>query len=416
MNPERERPVTERLFDTAADLFWHKGYAATTTREIASAVGIQQASLYHHMASKEDLVYKICLSSLERFLAEVPAVVNAASSPLDRIQALIRAHLATLLRHQRRYVTVLTELRSLTPPHFKEVVALRDQYDHFVRSIIESAQSAGLIRGDIATKYLSIALMSVLNYTALWFRKEQALGEDQLAGIFTTIFFKGAAKRRSDPSLRWSEPVTDADKLAPRSRKKSSVTRNCESPALARALDAAVALFSRKGYTATSTREVAALIGMQKASLYYHIDSKEDLLYLVCRATLEQIRHDVETAIQGVDEPLDRLRALIVSHVESLVRDAQPHSITFTEMHALSKDRLAQVVALRDEHEGLVRNTVQEGQRAGVLRDDIDAKYLCLTLFGMINRVTRWYRPSGPLAPNQVGQLLAVIFLTGAAV
>jgi hypothetical protein len=51
-----ERPTTERLFHTAAGLFYHKGYAATTTREIATAVGIQQASLYHHMASDVTLL------------------------------------------------------------------------------------------------------------------------------------------------------------------------------------------------------------------------------------------------------------------------------------------------------------------------------------------------------------------------
>jgi len=50
-----------------------------------------------------------------------------------------------------------------------------------------------------------------------------------------------------------------------------------------------------------------------------------------------------------------------------------------------------------------------------VLRDDIEAKYLCLALLGMMNRVTVWYRRGGTLSPNQVGQLFAVIFLTGAA-
>jgi TetR/AcrR family transcriptional regulator, cholesterol catabolism regulator len=107
VNMGAERPTTERVFDRAADLFWHKGFAATTTREIATAVGIQQASLYHHMASKEDLLYKICLSSLERFLGDVPSAVSAVAGPLDRIPVLVRAHLATLLRYQKRNVTLL---------------------------------------------------------------------------------------------------------------------------------------------------------------------------------------------------------------------------------------------------------------------------------------------------------------------
>src|ERR1700685_4450183 len=88
-----DRSTTERLFDTATALFWREGYSATTTREIAAALGIQQASLYHHMASKEDLLYRICLSSLEPFLADVPAAVHQVECPLERIRVFIRAHL-----------------------------------------------------------------------------------------------------------------------------------------------------------------------------------------------------------------------------------------------------------------------------------------------------------------------------------
>jgi len=404
--------TTERLFDTAADLFWHKGYAATTTREIATAVGIQQASLYHHIVGKEDLVYKICLSSLEQFLADVPSAVSVVACPLDRIRVLIRTHLATLLRCQKRNVTLLTELRALSVPHRKQAIALRDQYERFARSTIESAQTAGLIRSDVPAKYLALALMSVLNHCALWFRKDQALEENQLAGIFTNVFLEGAATKVARRSLSLPGLQAVAKKPATRIRKPRA-GENGQNPALTRALDAAVGLFSRKGYTATSTREVAALLGIQKASLYYHIDSKEDLLYTICRSSLEQIRHDVQTAIREVEDPLERLRMLITSHIESLLRDEAKHSTTFTEMHALSADRLTEVLRLRDAHESLLRSVLQEAQSAGVLRNDVDAKYLCLALLGMMNRVTVWYRRGGPLSPNQVGQLFGVIFLSG---
>jgi TetR/AcrR family transcriptional regulator, cholesterol catabolism regulator len=324
--------------------------------------------------------------------------------------------LATLLRHQKRNVTLLTELRSLSPPHRAEVIALRDEYEHFVRSTIEDAQSSGVVRNDIPAKFLGLALLSMLNHSALWFRKDHALIESDLARIFTTVFLEGAATKSVRASLAVPNLTTGIDKDIASARKKAKSPPNGQTPALQRALDAAVGLFSRKGYTATSTREVAALLGMQKASLYYHIDSKEDLLYLVCRSSLEQIRKDVEDATKGIADPLDRQRVLIATHVRSLLRDAKRHITTFNEMHALSQDRRAQVLALRDKHESLVRSVLQTGQDAGVLRSDIEAKYLCLALLGVMNRVTVWYRRTGPLTAAQAGQLLAVIFLTGAAV
>jgi AcrR family transcriptional regulator len=405
-----ERSTTERLFDTAADLFWREGYAATTTRGIAAALGIQQASLYHHIASKEDLLYRICLSSLEPFLSDVPAQVNKSECPLERIRVFIHAHLTTLLRYQQRNVTFLTELRSLSNRHRAEVVALRNNYEHFFRSLLENAQNAGVIRSDIPVKYLSLALMSMLNYAALWFRAGKALTEDQLAEIFTKVFIEGAATS-SVRTLTLPDFGAEERKPLTRARKTPVAASN---PALARALDAAVGLFSSKGYAATSTREVAKLLGIQKASLYYRVESKEDLLFLICQSSLEQIRSDVETAIRDLQDPLERLRTLTSAHVESLLRDEAKHSTTFTEMHALSEARLAEIRGLRDAHEGLVRSVLQEAQDAGILRQDVEVRYLCLILLALMNRVTVWYRRNGPLSPNQIGRLLAVIFLAGA--
>ena len=59
---------------------------------------------------------------------------------------------------------------------------------------------------------------------------------------------------------------------------------------------------------------------------------------------------------------------------------------------------------------------LQDAQKAGLVRGDIDVKYLCLAVLGLMNRVLVWYRRKGPLAPGQLGELLAAIFLTGAAV
>ncbi|HZI75546.1 MAG TPA: TetR/AcrR family transcriptional regulator, partial [Gemmatimonadales bacterium] len=188
-----------------------------------------------------------------------------------------------------------------------------------------------------------------------------------------------------------------------------------ESPALARAVEAAVGLFSRKGYASTSTREVAKLLGIQKATLYYHVESKEDLLFLICQFSLTQIRTDVETAIQDCSDPIERVQALVSAHIESLLRDEAEHSSAFTEMHALSEQRFREIMELRDTYERRVRAVLQEAQDAGVLRRDISAKYLSLALLGIMNRVMVWYRRDGALTPAQIGRLMGGLFLSGAA-
>jgi AcrR family transcriptional regulator len=406
-------PTVDRLLDTAAGLFWEKSYAATTTREIAAALHIQQASLYYHIASKEDLLYQIFVSSLQQFLTDVPAAVQAPAHPQERIRTLIRVHVLTLLKYQKRNMTMLTELRSLSPRHRDEVVALRERYADFVRAALKEAQSAGEIRNDIPAAHLALALFNMLNWSARWFRANRDPAPEQVAEILFRMYLEGAASRHPHSSLRLPELKAAAKSVKPARARKPA--RQAENSTVERLLAAAVALFSRQGYAATSTREVAALLGMQKASLYYHIESKEDLLYFICKSALERIRSDVEAAIQDVQDPLERTRVLIGAHTESMLRDKDEHATTLTEMYALSKDRLAQIVALREGYVDLVRSVLHGAQKAGALRQDIDVRYLNLGLLGLMNRVLVWYRRRGPLSPAQLGQLLAVIFLTGAA-
>jgi AcrR family transcriptional regulator len=392
-------------------MFWEKGYAAATTREIAGALQIQQASLYYHIASKEDLLYQLCLSSVQQFLGDVPPALDDIAAPLDRIRKLIRTHVSSLLKYQRRNATMLTEMRSLSSRHLAEIVELREKYACLVRDEFAQAQQAGSIRSDIPAKYLSLAFLNMLNWAALWFHADQALTADALADLFIEIFLHGAASGDAKAHLA-SPDLTPLSKKPPRTRRQ---LRQGESATVERLLTAAAALFSTKGYSGTSTREVAALLGMQKASLYYHIEGKEDLLYFICKSSLERIRADVAAAVHETADPLERTRAMICAHIESMLRDQDEHAATLAEMHALSRERLAQVFGLRDDYEGLVRSILEDGQRSGALRTDIDAKYLCLSVLGMMNRVLVWYRRRGPLTPNQIGQMVATVFLRGAA-
>jgi len=409
---EPHRPTLDRLFDVAAALFWEKGYAATSTREIAAAVGIQQASLYYHIPSKEDLLYQLCVSSLEPLLAEVQSALSGVAHPLNRIRVLARAHLATLLKYQRRHVTMMTELRALSGRHRAEVVALRDRYAELVRSLLEDAQAAALVRTDIPAQYLNLALLNILNWAVLWFRGNQALSADQLADLFVMVYLQGAATSPPRASLALPDFGTQRRKTVQRTQKSHNALPPSTSERL---LDAAAELFACHGYAATSTRQIAGVLGIQKASLYYHIGSKEDLLYAICNSSLEQIRSDVERALAKEEDPIQRAAVLVRTHIESMLRDQNRHTAALAEMHALSPARLAQVLRLRDAYEEVVRSVLKDAQSAGALRCDVPIKYLCLILLGLMNRVEVWFRPSGALSPAQLGQLLAVIFLSGAA-
>ena len=407
-----DAPTQERVLDRAAELFWTKGYGVTTTREIAASLGIQQASLYHHVASKENLLCQLCVTSLKRLLKEVESAVNESDCAEGRLRIFISTHLSALLKYPTRHALMLKEMRALSGARRRQVLGLRKRYEKLVLAVLEDGQSAGFVRKDIPAKYLCLALLNILNWAILWFRADEALSAEQLAEIFARTYIDGAAistRRLSGvlPDLRAS-----SRKSAPRRRKRA---RSSPGPISTRLLDTASALFAKKGYALTSTREIAEQIGIQKASLYYHIETKEDLLYEICKTSLTQIRSDVEAALQGASNPLERTAIVIRTHIESMLRDQDRHSAALTEMSCLSSGRLDEVTALRDAYEGLVRSVLDEARIAGVLRDDVPVKYLCLALLGLLNRVLVWFRPNGPLSPDQIGALFTIIYLAGAA-
>jgi AcrR family transcriptional regulator len=409
---QREASTQERILDRAAELFWRKGYAATTTREIAAGLGIRQASLYHHVVSKEDLLCQLCTTSLDQLLEEVQSAVDASTSPERRIRILFSTHLSTLLKYRTRNALMLTELRSLSGTRRRQVLGLRKRYEKLVLAILKDGQSAGFLRTDIPAKYLCLAFLNIVNWAVLWFRGDEALSAEQLAEIFACIYIDGAATSAGRLSGVLPGLKLGSRKIAPRRPKLSRASQGTNSTRL---LDIAAALFAKKGYALTSTREIAEQVGIQKASLYYHIETKEDLLYELCKWILKQIRSDVEAALKDASDPLERTGILIRTHIQSMLRDQDRHSAALLDMFSLSTERLDEVTALRDAYESLARSVLDEAQTAGALREDVPVKYLCLALLGLLNRVLVWFRPNGPLSPDQIGVLFATIYLTGAA-
>lgn len=125
----------DAILAAAADLFWTKGYDATTMSELASALGLRKASLYHHIRKKESLLYEFSLSSLDRISSAVKEALDPEANPLARLRALIEEHLVTALEDRNKHATMLTELRALTADERETILHLRDDYDLLVEKV-----------------------------------------------------------------------------------------------------------------------------------------------------------------------------------------------------------------------------------------------------------------------------------------
>jgi AcrR family transcriptional regulator len=180
-----------------------------------------------------------------------------------------------------------------------------------------------------------------------------------------------------------------------------------------RILVAAASLFNRKGFDGATTRELAQSLGLQRASLYHYLASKQDLLYAICVGSLQIAAREFAEAVEAA-APENRLRDAVRAHIAAIARDQDMHAVMITELRSLDPERQVEVKKLRAVYEGQVRDLLYAEEAAGRLRSDVDCKFLTLTLLNLLNWPIFWYRSSGPIEPGELGDLLSDLFLEGA--
>lgn len=167
-------------------------------------------------------------------------------------------------------------------------------------------------------------------------------------------------------------------------------------------LDAAIEIFWRKGYSAAYISDVADQLGMLKGSLYYYVDSKEDLLMRIIQAA-----HDDAVGILAEIEALEvsalhRLRIFVERYVLWSLENLESVGLYFREWHSLTGERRETVRQQRKAFERFVSDLIASAQREGDAPDDQDVHTLMFFLLSAMNSVWAWYRRDGPLTPQQV--------------
>jgi AcrR family transcriptional regulator len=180
---------------------------------------------------------------------------------------------------------------------------------------------------------------------------------------------------------------------------------------LAAVLRAAIALFNRKGYDATSIGDVADELGVTKSAVYHHVPSKEHLLSEALDEALAGLEAAVDEAVATEDSAYERLRGVVRRSVEVLV-DHQPAVTLLLRVHGNTE---TENVALRRRRRIDARLATLVGQAAaeGALRADVDPDLVSRLLFGMINSLVEWYRPEGPVEATDLADAITTLAFDG---
>ena len=175
---------------------------------------------------------------------------------------------------------------------------------------------------------------------------------------------------------------------------------------------AARALFSTRGYAATTVRDIAKEVGIRGASVYAHVDGKERILWDLVIEAADAFRDAVRPIMASTLAPDEKLRLAMAEHVTVIARNIETSTIYFHEWQHLSPARRRAVRDRRDTYEQLFRAVIAEGIRKRVFAKR-DARHVSIVLLSSLNGVSTWFRPSGPLSPESLGALYADLLLKG---
>ncbi|CAM2010306.1 TetR/AcrR family transcriptional regulator [Acanthopleuribacter pedis] len=168
------------LLAEAASLFRKKGFPRTTVRDIASAVGLQSGSLFHHFATKDDILFAVMEDVIAVITENMLDALAETETPRQKVRALIRTELEAIHGASRDAMTVLVfEWRHLSPARQKEILVLRDQYEALWLTGLAQAAQAGLTVVESFT--LRRLLVGSISWTVNWFDPDGPMSLDDLA-------------------------------------------------------------------------------------------------------------------------------------------------------------------------------------------------------------------------------------------
>lgn len=199
-------------------------------------------------------------------------------------------------------------------------------------------------------------------------------------------------------------PATGAAPAAPARRGRPGYDR-------AQILHVAVGLFNEQGYDATSVADLAARLGLTKSALYHHFDSKEQLLAEALDEALSALEGILDEPEATTGTPAERLDFVLRGAVDVLIERLP--SVTLLLRVRGNSDTERAALERRRVFDQRVTELVRAAQDAGLVRADIDGAVTTRLVFGMINSVVEWYRPTGAIDRERLAHDVVTIALDG---
>ncbi len=191
----QDRPSRQaQILETAARIFCEKGFDKASMGDISSALGLTKAGVYHHIRSKEELLYAIMSYGMDLFERNVLDRVTPIEDPLERLRATLRGHVLLVTRERPKEITViLHESNALKGRYRERIDARKRRYVRFLQKTFREVVRSGAARR-VDPGVAAFAMLGMINWIYQWYRPGGRLGDEELADALTDLLLNGVLR------------------------------------------------------------------------------------------------------------------------------------------------------------------------------------------------------------------------------
>ena len=172
-------------------------------------------------------------------------------------------------------------------------------------------------------------------------------------------------------------------------------------------------IFAKKGYEATSVREIALKAGLNKATIYHYFSSKEEILFKIMDNAMEEALKNLEAILSEDSDALEKFENVLKFYSKYYVSKQAELSLLVNELNSLKHEYKTLLTEKEKKYVDLMKSVLYELKKKGVLKEELPITVIVFTFFSIIHYTVKWYEPSGKIKVDELSEYFVEIFTKG---
>jgi AcrR family transcriptional regulator len=194
-DPKKSKPATrlEEVLESAANIFFAKGFHAARIEDVARDVGMLKGSLYYYIRSKEDLLFQLLLAGIEDGDAFIARQIDPARDPVEQLERAIRAQIDYIIENRVPFGLFLHEFDALSGKRQHKLISVMSRYNsRFVELVRRGQEQRKIIQGE--PWIIVNGILGMCNWLYRWYDADQVSDSEQIKTVFLRMIFEGIRK------------------------------------------------------------------------------------------------------------------------------------------------------------------------------------------------------------------------------